>query len=163
MEKTKIYINSAISTKGARYTCADVGNFYTNSRLTSPEYMLIHEGDITQEVRDEYNVMDYVDTDGYVYCEIIGAMYGLSQAGYITNQDLMKNLAPHGYYPSKRTPGLWLHKTCPISFTLVVDNFGVKYMNKKDINHLFDIIKERYPVKIIIITNVFNLKAPRKG
>ena len=59
----------------------------------------------------------------------------------------MKHLAPHGYYPSKRTPGLWLHKTRPISFTLVVNDFGVKYMSKKDINHLFDIIKEKYPVK----------------
>ena len=146
METTKIHINSTISTKGATYACADVGNFYTNSRLTSPEYMRIHERDITQEVKDEYNVMDYVDDDGYVYCEITGAMYGLKAAGYIANQDLKKHLAPHGYYPSKRTPGLWLHKTRPISFTLVVDDFGVKYMNKKDINHLFD-IQRKVPSK----------------
>ena len=85
METTKIHINSTISTKGARYACADVGNFYTNSRLESPEYMRIHERDIPQEVKDEYNVMNYVDKDGYVYCEINGALYGLSQSGYIAN------------------------------------------------------------------------------
>ena len=61
--------------------------------------------------------MDYVDTDGYVYCEISGAMSDLSQSGYIANQDLIKQLKPHGYYPSKQTPGLWLNKTRPISFT----------------------------------------------
>ena len=82
-----------------------------------------------------------------IYCEINGAMYGLKVAGYIANKDLEKHLKPHGYYPSKKTPGLWFHKTRLISFTLVVDDFGVKYMNKKDIDHLFDIVKEN-PVKI---------------
>ena len=101
METTKIHINSTISTKGSRYACADVGNFYTNSRLTSPEYMRIHKRDITQENKNKYNVIDYVNADGYVYCEITGAMYGLKTAGYIANQALMKHLAPHGYYPSK--------------------------------------------------------------
>ena len=43
--------------------------------------MRIHERDILQEVKDEYNVMEYVDEDGYVYCEINGAMYGLNVAG----------------------------------------------------------------------------------
>jgi hypothetical protein len=34
------------------------------------------------------------------------------------------NLAPFGYYPARHTPGIWLHKTRPISFTLVVDDFA---------------------------------------
>ena len=81
METVKIHINSTISTKGARYACADIGNFYTNSRLTTPEYMRIHERDIPDEVKDEYNVEEYIEDDGYVYCEINGAMYGLKAAG----------------------------------------------------------------------------------
>ena len=105
--------------------------------------MRIHIRDITQEVIDEYNVIEYVDENGYVYCEINGAMYGLKVAGYIANKDLEKYLKPHGYYPSEKTTGLWFHKTRPISFTLVVDNFGVKYVNKKDINHLIDIVKQK--------------------
>ena len=70
--------------------------------------------------------MNYVDVDGYVYCEITSAMYGLSEIWYIVNYDLTKNLVPHDSYPSKQTPGLWLHTTRPISFTLTVDNFDVK-------------------------------------
>ena len=57
-------------------------------------------------------------------------------------------MAPYGYYPSKRTPGLWLHKTRKISFTLVVDDFGVKYIKKSDANHLFNSIKTKYPLKV---------------
>jgi len=102
METTKIHINSTISTPGAMYAAADVGNFYTNSRLEKPEYMRIHIRDIPQEVIDEYDVMKYVDEDRYVYCEITGAMYGLSQAGYIVNKDLEKHLKPFGYYTHQK-------------------------------------------------------------
>ena len=106
LETTKIMLNSTISTKGARFACADIGNMYTNSRLERPKYMRIHLSDITEEVQEEYNVAEYVDEDRYAYCEINGALYGLAQAGYIANKDLIKHLAPFGYYLSKKTPGL---------------------------------------------------------
>jgi hypothetical protein len=41
-------------------------------------------------------------------------------------------------------PGLWKHKTRPISFTLVVDDFGVKHVEKEDVNHLIWCIKQKY-------------------
>ena len=80
IETAKILINSTISIEGARFACWYVGNFYTNSRLPVPEYMQIHIKDIPQEVIEEYNVMQYVEEDGYVYCEITGAIYGLQQS-----------------------------------------------------------------------------------
>ena len=92
--------------------------------------------------------MKYVEADGYVYVEITGAMYRLSASGYIANQDLQKHLAKYGYYPTKRTLGLWKHRTRPISFTLVVDEFSVKYTNKDDIDDLFKAIKDKYPLKV---------------
>lgn len=148
METFKIHVNHTISTEGARYYCGDIGNMYTNSRLPSPEYMRIHIRDITQEIIDEYNVMDYVDEDGYVYCKISGALYGLAQSGYIANKDLEKHLKPFGYYPSKTTAGLWHHKTRPITFTLIVDDFGNSVVNKEDADHLVNAIEEKYPLKI---------------
>ena len=42
------------------------------------------------------------------------------------------------------TPGLWKHTSRPILFTLVVDDFGVKYTRQEDINHLIGCIKEKY-------------------
>ena len=35
-----------------------------------------------------------------------------------------------------------------INFTLVVDDFGIKYTNKDNIDHLFAAIKDKYPLKI---------------
>jgi hypothetical protein len=36
------------------------------------------------------------------------------------------------------------HATWPILFTLVVDNFGMKYVNKDDVNHLIQCFKKKY-------------------
>jgi hypothetical protein len=74
-------------------------------------------------------------------------IYGLSQSGYLANQDLIKNLAIYGYHPVKRTPGLWKHETRRTTFTLVVDDFGVQYFNKEDADHLISSIEANYPVK----------------
>jgi hypothetical protein len=150
METIKIHVNSTISRarKGARYLCIDIGNMYLNTKLLAPEYMRIHIDLIPEEIRKEYNTDEFIDENGYVYMEVTGAIYGLSQSGYLANQDLIKNLGKHGYHPVKRTPGLWKHETRKTTFTLVVDDFGVQYFSKEDANHLIDAIKESYPVKV---------------
>ena len=74
-----------------------------------------------------YNLHEKIK-NGYIYMRIERGMYGLPQAGILANKHLCKNLEPHGYYEATHTPGLWLHKTLPIKFTLVVDDFGVEYV-----------------------------------
>ncbi len=74
------------------------------------------------------------------------ADWGLSQAGILTNKRLWKKLAPFGYFEHVNTPGVWYHELCPISFILVVDDFGVKYKNKDDIDHLVASINTTYTV-----------------
>jgi hypothetical protein len=147
LETTKTLLNSVISTPGARFACYDIYNMYLNTKLLTPEYMRIHSSMIPEEVLQDYDVKQYLDGDGYAYVKITGAIYGLAQSGYLANQDLIKNLAPFGYYPSKRTPGLWHHKTKAIKFSLVVDDFRVKYTKKEDAQHLLDAIAANYPVK----------------
>ena len=73
-------------------------------------------------------------------------MYGLPQAGKLAQDQLSKRLKKVGYYQSKTTPGYWKHEWRPISFTLVVDNFGVKYINKAGVEHLLSVLKEKYEV-----------------
>ena len=106
LETIKIHLNSTISTKDAKYAAADIGNFYTNSKLDTPEYMKIHISLIPHEIIDKYNVMIFVDKEGYVHVKITEAMYGLAQSGQIANQDLQEHLAKYNFYPTRRTPGL---------------------------------------------------------
>ena len=56
----------------------------------------------------------------------------------------MEKLRPKGYYEVSHTPGLWKHVSRPIQFTLVVDDFGVKYSRKEDIDHLIQSLKKDF-------------------
>ena len=53
-------------------------------------------------------------------------MRGLKQAGKISHDGLKKHLAPCGHTPEKHTPGLWKHEKTDLTFTLIVDDFGIK-------------------------------------
>jgi hypothetical protein len=69
--------------------------------------------------------------------------------GLLANQLLQTRLAPFGYYPARHTPGLWLHKTQPISFTLIVDNFAVKYLGKQHAEHLQNALLRTFELKTL--------------
>ena len=89
------------------------------------EYMKMPIGIFPQHVIEEYHLMEKV-YKGCIWIEICRSIYGLPQAGKLANEFLRKKLAPHGYFEVKHTPGLWKHISCPLQFTLVVDDFGVK-------------------------------------
>ena len=57
---------------------------------------------------------------------------------------LEKRLNAAGYRQSKLVPGLWKHDTRPIQFTLVVDDFGVKYVGEEHALHLQRTIEKHY-------------------
>ena len=73
-------------------------------------------------------------------------MYGLPQAGLLTNELLEKRLNAHGYHQSKLVPGLWNHIWRPLQFTLVVDDFGIKYVGQEHPQHLLSVLQEHYKV-----------------
>ena len=63
-------------------------------------------------------------------------MYGLLESGFLSNEFLEKRLNKHGYHQSNLVPGLRKHITRTIQFTLVEDNFGVKYEGEEQAIHL---------------------------
>ena len=79
-----------------------------------------------------YGQMQYLRKahNGYIYARVTKGLYGLPQAGRISNAALVKQLEPYGYHPLIKTVGLWTYKNRPISFTLVVHDFGVEYPGK---------------------------------
>ena len=82
--------------------------------------------------------------NGFVHLEMRRAVWGLPQAGILANKRLQRKLEPHGYHECVNTPGLWYHESQPTSFTLVVDDFGVKYVGKEHADHLIKSIKKTY-------------------
>jgi hypothetical protein len=134
-----------ISTPDARYICADVKNFYLNTLLERPEYMQLALTITPQEIISKYKLMNK-EKNGKIYIQIDKGMYGLPQAGRLENNLLITRLPPHGYRPCKHNHGLWRHHTKPVTFTLVVDDVGIKYWGKENTDHLLNALKENYEV-----------------
>jgi hypothetical protein len=139
----KLLWNSVLSTPRAKYMTLDIKNFYLSASLDRFKYMRIPFALFPLWIVKQYALKDKV-LNGHIYLEMQRAMWGLPQASILANKLLKKCLAPHGYFECKQMPGLWKHAPCPISFTLVVNDFGVKYMHQEDINHLIMCIKEKY-------------------
>ena len=142
----KIFFNSVISTRGAKFMTIDIKNFYLGTPMKRKEYMRLKLTDIPKEIIQEYNLTELATPDGWVYIEISRGMYGLPQAGLLAQKQLEERLEKHGYKQSKIIPGYWTHSWRPISFTLVVDDFGVKYTRKEDVDDLLAVLKNEYEV-----------------
>jgi hypothetical protein len=107
--------------------------------------MVINLLSLLQETIDKYDLIELAQ-DRKLYIEIQKGMYGLPQAGILTNELLQSNLAKDGYRPMQHTHGLWKHDTRPISFMLEVDDFGVKYVGREHAEHLLECIKKNYNI-----------------
>jgi hypothetical protein len=94
-------------------------------------------------VKKQYN-LDVHARDGFVFLEIRQTVWGLPQAGISANKLLRKRLAPHECYKCFNALRLWKHTTCAISFSLVVDDFGIKCIGKEHAEHLINCLKEDY-------------------
>ena len=102
--------------------------------------------DFPESVIFHYNLSEKATPDGFVYVAIKRGMYGLPQSGILAQELLETRLNAHGYHQSKITPSMWTHAWRPIYFTLVVENFGVKYVGKEHADHLIKRIKENYDI-----------------
>jgi hypothetical protein len=139
----KILINSTLSTEDAAMMMLDIKKYYLGTPLPRFEYIKMLLSRFPEEIIQKYN-LNALAVDGWVYIEIRKGMYRLKQAGLLANQLLQTRLAPFGYYLAHHTSGLWLHKTRPILFTLVVDDFAVKYVGKQHAEHLRNALLQTY-------------------
>jgi hypothetical protein len=144
LDTTKILLNSVVSTPEAKFCTADVTNFYLNTPMDRKEYIRIPLNLIPPEIINEYKLMALVDSNGSVLARVDKGMYGLPQVGMLANKLLKERLAKHGYFKTTHTPGLWTHLTQPITFALVVDDFGIQYVGKEHAHHLIVALKQDY-------------------
>ena len=60
--------------------------------------------------------------------------------------ELTKNLDNFSYHPVQHTPGIWKNNMRAKIFTLVVDNFAIKYASKQDAKHLLQSLRTKYTI-----------------
>ena len=125
---------------------SDIDDFSLLSTLHCSEYVRISVAVLPDDIREEFQLDQYIHND-YVLFEITKGMYGLPQAGYLAQKEVVEHLSKFDYHPAPSDPCLLRHKTNGVAFTLVVDDFLVKYKDRKAATHLLSALQERYPLK----------------
>ena len=143
MTTFNILVNSTLSTPGAHWLGLDIKNYYLGTPMDHYEYMFIPLRLIPPEIIDFYN-LHKISHKGKVYVEIRRNMYGLPQSGIRAKKQLIRFLGNFVYSPVQHTPSLWRHQWCPISFFLVVDDFGVKCIGEEHAGHLIECLRNYY-------------------
>ena len=110
---------------------------------------------IPREIIDAHNLTELVYDQGWIYMRIKKGMYGLKQAGIIPNQELVKHMAPFGYYPVQHTPRLWVHDSRKTILSLVVDGLRVQYCSTEDADHFFKSLRAKYLVTVNMSETVY--------
>ena len=95
------------------------------------KYLKLRLTDLPEDVIKHYDLQKKATPKGFMYVEIRKGMYGLPQAGLLAQELLERRLNENRFRQSTLTPGLWTHNSKPIQFTLVVDDFGIKYVGKE--------------------------------
>jgi hypothetical protein len=144
----KPLFNFTISTPSALFNGINLASFYLNTPMERYEYMRLRLDIIPQDIIDKYNLNKIVDADGWVYVKICKGMYGLPQAGILTNKLLQKRIAIRGYHQYQHTPGLWCHMWHDITFCLVINDLGIKTTSMADMKHLVSLLQEHYSVAV---------------
>jgi hypothetical protein len=148
----KLVVNATVS-ENKKLAAADVKNFYLMSDLERAEYMRITRAQLPDDIIARYNLEQYFvpSKDGnsvndFVVVEITKGIYGLPQAGRLAQEKLVKHLTTQGYHQCANAPCLFRHETRDVMFTLVVDDFLIKYGLDEDVEHLFATLRQLYEI-----------------
>ena len=120
----KLHMNGVVSTPGSRFAGGDVQDFYLNMPLKKKRYGKVRAKYIPEKTIRKHKLEQYIEDDGWLHFEIGKGMYGISKAGRLANDLLRARLKRHGYIEATHTPGYCKHLWEPISWTLIVDDFG---------------------------------------
>jgi len=142
----KVLLNSVVSDPSGQWLTTDISDFYLGTPMDKPEFMRVPVKYIPEATMVKHNLAALVH-NGAVIMQLNKGIYGLKQAGRLAQQRLLKHLEEHGYYQAASTPCLFKHKTNSVTFTLVVDDFGVKYSHSDDAKHLLDTLEKLYKIK----------------
>jgi hypothetical protein len=145
MPVVKMLLQSVVS-DDADFMTIDIKDFYLNTDLPRSEWMRLPVKFLSTTIMDKYDLHQYTH-NGAVLFEVVKSLYGLPHAGKISQDSLITHLAAHGYHQTSTTC-LFRHESNGVTFTLVVDDFGVKFTNKQSAQHLIDCLKLRYPLTV---------------
>ena len=135
----KMLLNSVSSTQGAKFSTLDIKSVHPKSLLWDSQCTRFNLSQTPKDFQSQHNLHALVDNPGCVCAQINWSLHRLEENGSIANEDIVVDHSlQFGRHEIKHTAGLFTHVTRPIQFSLVVDDFGVKWVNHADLNHLLE-------------------------
>ena len=152
MVTVKLHWNRTISDPNSKYCTADITDMYLFTELPvgEEEYMCIDRQDIPDTTWKFFNLDQYLihPSDTKVYVCVTSGVPGMIQAGYLAQQKLIPILAKAGFKQCPNTKCLFRHTTRDIDFSLIVDDFGIRYSKESDVMDLLAALEVHYPMKV---------------
>jgi hypothetical protein len=153
-----ILFNSAVS-DNAFFGYIDLSDFYLGTDFNPSQYIKIFIYQLSYHVLSRLNLLPSSKLTPpprptYIVFRINKTMYGLKEAGKLSNLRLVSLLSTFGFYETT-TPCLFKHVSRPILFVLVVEDFGVKYTNRSDFDFLVSCLSTLYHAKADLIASKF--------
>jgi hypothetical protein len=108
----KLMLNSTVSDPNAVLSTIDVSDFYLHSKLAKPAYLSVPLRYLPPQTLQFLGVT-HLPKEGSLLFEVYNAVYGMDDAGRVSQHDLINHLQPHGYYMCRHTPGLFRHRSRP--------------------------------------------------
>ena len=146
MTAVKINLNAMVS-EDANWMTIDISDYYLGTPMEKPEYMILQRHQIPSATIASFNLEPLFQEDK-IMLKVVKAIYGLKQAGKLAQDRLIEHLAKHGYHQMEHTPCAFYHETRSTTFTLVVDDFGIKYQGNDDALHLISTLEKQYKIKV---------------
>jgi len=149
MALNKVNLNAVVS-ENARFGTIDIVDYYLGTDMPGPEYLKLYLDGYPPSLLVDLDLTQYAKYDStdrpYMYAAIVKTMPGLPQSGWLSQTRLIDHLGSGGYRQTS-TPMLFRHEERDIDFTLVVDDFGVKYKLDADWDRLCAHLRLMYDIK----------------
>ena len=97
MLTVKLLLNSIVLIPNEKIITINIKDFYLNMLMPCYKYMSLKLSDLPEDVIRQYNLIEKLTKDGYVYIEICSGMYRLTVAGILAQQLLEKRINKEGY------------------------------------------------------------------
>jgi hypothetical protein len=142
LSTVKILLQSVVS-NNASFMTLNMKDFYLMALLPRSEYIRIPLKFLSAKILAKHNLHPFIFNNSVLF-EVTKSMDGLPHAGKIAQDQLIiEHLAAHGYLQSGTTC-LFRHVNNGVAFTLVVDDFGVKFYDSTGADDLIRCLQLYY-------------------
>jgi hypothetical protein len=150
MEMMKLLLQSTCSSKLTEqcdFSTMDLKDFYIGAKLDRKEYLKIPRKAIPPCIISEFQLEPFFHKNCILF-EVSKCLWGLPQAGHLSQKRLIEHLAKNGYKQNPIIPCLFSNESKTITFCLVVDDFGIRSKSSTDLDHLKHTLEQLYVVKV---------------